>query len=45
MKLLAVGRPPLASLPLVAGGLIEFELTELRPFSAFRVQFAGRAPS
>jgi hypothetical protein len=35
----------LAGLPLVAGGLIEFELTELRPFSACRVLFADRAPS
>jgi hypothetical protein len=30
----------LAGLPLAAGGLIDFELIELRPFSAFEVLFA-----
>jgi hypothetical protein len=34
----------LASLPLVTAGVIEFELTELRPFAAFSVLFAGQPP-
>jgi hypothetical protein len=32
----------LAGLPLAAGGLIDFELIELRPFSAFEVLFADQ---
>jgi hypothetical protein len=32
----------LASLPLAAGGIIDFELIELRPFSAFEVLFADQ---
>ncbi len=32
----------LAGLPLVAGGVIDFEVIELRPFSAFEVLFADR---
>lgn len=35
----------LAELPLVAHQLIEFEVVELRPFSAFEVLFGGAAPS
>ena len=32
----------LAGLPLAAGGVIDFELIQLRPFSAFEVLFADR---
>jgi len=32
----------LAGLPLAAGGVIDFELIELRPFSAFEVLFTDR---
>jgi hypothetical protein len=32
----------LAGLPLAAGGVIDFELIELNPFSAFEVLFADR---
>ena len=35
----------LAGLPLAAAGIIDFELIELRPFSAFEVLFADRADS
>lgn len=35
----------LAGLPLAAGGVIDFELTELRPFIAFEVLFADRPDS
>lgn len=34
----------LAGLPLAAGGIIGFELIEMRPFSAFEVLFGGVRP-
>jgi hypothetical protein len=35
----------LSGLPLAAGGVIDFELIELRPFSAFEVLFTDRPDS
>jgi hypothetical protein len=35
----------LASLPLAADGVIDFELIELRPFSGLEVLFAGQPPA
>lgn len=35
----------LAELPLAAAGVIDFELIQLRPFSAFEVLFADRLDS
>jgi len=34
-----------ASLPLVASGIIEFELIELHPFAALGVLFSGQPPA
>jgi len=41
----AAASTALARLPLVREGIIEFELTELRPFGAFQMLFSGAAGS